>query len=691
MTTEPKLKNNGFLKYLLSENRTVLLLTTGMILSWIIFVVYSAIQGGAYYRIMFFKAGEDSFMDFFNSCRDAAQGYGVYTERHVIYPPLANFFYVFFNIFISKDYLNSYLDERYMYALHPFNFMVYMVSTAFVLAALAMLFSFIVEGNHKKKTLLTFIFLFNWPVIFTIERGNIFLLVFLLVMIFVFFYDSDNKVISELSCICLAVAAGLKLYPALFGIFLVLSKKYKQAIRTVIYGIAAFVLPFGAYHWVEGFKVWVKNIIRFSNKHSVADNYSGITSVKTIIYFMMDKLFGKHGFTGAVDKIFSALIIIALVAAILLLKEKYQKFIALFVLVDALPGAGGGYTFMFLLIPLVYIVNTKKIRPYDYLYVLVILSELMPYPIPLRFVKGYTSVNYGIEGLAVLVIFILIMCDLVYMLVKKFAPKMKKIKTPKVAATILIAVLAIGVFGGLMESPVRADVAEDFTPVQMMFDDGKYTVRRTPDELIPEGFTRGEVMYYRTTIPALVRPIGSGARFGYIYVLDLDNGNGYDFYVFDIEKEVLKSYTSFTFDGVTYTVIDANLQSFSSNMVGYDTNVTLINGKKHAGAVYRGKDPIDVNLKQLICLVGPDNEVGYYTFTAVDGNVASVHLYGTVELYPTPCPSNIGNHTLARKLQYSAEKLTVICMAALFIPTILIVLGISFGQYKVGKKKGSNK
>ena len=41
-----------------------------------------------------------------------------------------------------------------------------------------------------------------------------------------------------------ALAAGLKLYPAIFGLLLLFDKKYKEAIRLVVYGILAVVIPF---------------------------------------------------------------------------------------------------------------------------------------------------------------------------------------------------------------------------------------------------------------------------------------------------------------------------------------------------------------------------------------------------------------------------------------------------------------
>ena len=63
-----------------------------MLLSLSVFFLRCVIAGSDAFIGVFFLNGEDLFMDFLNSLRDVSHGVGVYTERHVIYPPLANAF-----------------------------------------------------------------------------------------------------------------------------------------------------------------------------------------------------------------------------------------------------------------------------------------------------------------------------------------------------------------------------------------------------------------------------------------------------------------------------------------------------------------------------------------------------------------------------------------------------------------------
>ena len=54
------------------------------------YLLYIIIGGSGAVLRSFMLEGDDFLMDFYNSVRDVAQGTGVYTERHVIYPPMAN-------------------------------------------------------------------------------------------------------------------------------------------------------------------------------------------------------------------------------------------------------------------------------------------------------------------------------------------------------------------------------------------------------------------------------------------------------------------------------------------------------------------------------------------------------------------------------------------------------------------------
>ena len=100
------------------------------------------------------------------------------------------------------------------------------------------------SGNHGMKVATALVFLFSGPMLYSLERGNIVLLSAMLCLAFVLSYRSDNLVLRELGYICLAMAAGLKLSPAVLGLVLIRERRWRDAVRTVIYGLVFFFVPF---------------------------------------------------------------------------------------------------------------------------------------------------------------------------------------------------------------------------------------------------------------------------------------------------------------------------------------------------------------------------------------------------------------------------------------------------------------
>ena len=100
------------------------------------------------------------------------------------------------------------------------------------------------NGNKAVKIMTSIAFCLSMPVIFTIERANFLLMTLFFILFYIFNYDSENKTRRELALISLAMASALKLTPAVLGILLLYNKQWKEAIRTVIYGLILGMVPF---------------------------------------------------------------------------------------------------------------------------------------------------------------------------------------------------------------------------------------------------------------------------------------------------------------------------------------------------------------------------------------------------------------------------------------------------------------
>ncbi len=82
------------------------------------------------------------------------------------------------------------------------------------------------------------------PAIFAFERGNIILLAAVLCIWFLLGCQSPRPFVRELAFVALAVAAALKIYPALLGLLLLRRRRWKDALRLAAYGLCAVFLPF---------------------------------------------------------------------------------------------------------------------------------------------------------------------------------------------------------------------------------------------------------------------------------------------------------------------------------------------------------------------------------------------------------------------------------------------------------------
>lgn len=410
------LKKNTFLGYTFSENRAFLIYSVFCITALFLYIAYAAFIGKGFYRFTFFKSCDDTFMDFFNSVRDAHMlDVRCYSERHVIYPPLANLFYAFISRFLNEDFViaddyHSMIWRNWLYDIFLFSMM-----TIVIVVFIALLINNRTKGSSSRKSLFAILSVCSWPFLYMVERGNILIIAFLFLLIYVSYYDSENKIVSELACICLSISAGIKLYPAVFGILLILDKKYKQAIRTVIYGILSVVIPmFLFYSGFEGLRLWIENIKRFTGMVSGSVYFPGSTTCKSAFYVLQRILgSGRVGVGGFADRMFTLVPLIVAMICIIVLPRKWQRFMALVFFAITVPGGGGSYSLVFLTIPLMFIMEEQNIRLYDYLYVIVITFQHMIFPIPMEAAQAIIGVNQLVTSVTVMALFMLLFIDLV--------------------------------------------------------------------------------------------------------------------------------------------------------------------------------------------------------------------------------------------------------------------------------------
>ncbi len=373
-------------KLLPTQKNLVSLYYISFMLCTFLFLLAAILSGGKtlQYAFYYYKSDvpmctTDGFMDFFNSVRDASHNGGY--EKGVIYPPLANLIYYLIGKMCFPSYVGKTFNGRYALRNNdPSALMIYFICTAICLFLIFLVIDRCLRSQKFKYSpaLMALFGTFSFPVLYAIQRGNIIILAIPLTMFFVFFRNSEKKWVRELSYISLAIAAGVKIYPAVFGILLITDKKYKEAARLVLYGIIAFVVPVFAFGGPELLLQLFRNIFSFSSGKASSvslfrDGYS--------FQGLMARYFSSRPLTSILAKIIFACLEILAFLMVFVLPRDWQKLTCLCYAVFNIRALSGNYALIFFLLPFImFITERKKFRWNDILFLVFLALMLIPLP-----------------------------------------------------------------------------------------------------------------------------------------------------------------------------------------------------------------------------------------------------------------------------------------------------------------------
>lgn len=149
-----------------------------------------------------------------------------------IYPAVSIIMYKCFTRFIPADAGLNWNELRgYEFALFP-----YLVFLMLILVGTHAIIVHIKSGELRVRTFFSISCMLTSGFLFALERGNQMIICPILILIFLHCYDSDNRLFKELGLISLALAAGIKIRPAILGMVLLVKKKWKEAFRCICYG-----------------------------------------------------------------------------------------------------------------------------------------------------------------------------------------------------------------------------------------------------------------------------------------------------------------------------------------------------------------------------------------------------------------------------------------------------------------------
>lgn len=315
----------------------------------------------------FFHDSLDSGMDFFHSL-EYVNRRSPYADMNTLYPPLANlFFWVLLRIFVPDPIRNSWLyDFTESISMRGTSLDLRTAQSTFIIYILFVVFmscvifgyicNFLQIKHNKQKVALACIFSYGY--LYALERGNVIILCFLLLLVFLKNRNSEDRLSRELSLIALAVAAGLKLYPALFGIILLRDKNWKAAIRAIIYGILSLILPcFFFKEGIAGLASWIRIVLGFSENGSISAAGTGIRNIIIAIEDFCNSFLGTNFEWGG--NIFVQVLITVVVLTIALLIRSEWESVLLIVMAMLLFQDQGAYMLVMFNIPMLCFMNEE--------------------------------------------------------------------------------------------------------------------------------------------------------------------------------------------------------------------------------------------------------------------------------------------------------------------------------------------
>ncbi|MDE6025172.1 MAG: hypothetical protein K2G45_06960 [Lachnospiraceae bacterium] len=341
--------------------------------SHVIFWICNMSTYGYSMHAIIYNYYNESYLDFFKPIYNAVQS-NPYKDG-LTATPLMLFVGKFAGYFIKHDvfgYNISFLQHFTESTL--ILFMAMMISS--------LLFALVIfshkKGNKVMTTWFIFLIFLSTPFMFLYEQGSIILLTAALTCIYVYGYDSDDKVIRECSHIALAVASGLSIYPIIFIILSFRKKRIPNALRCLLYFALLFFLPIFAFGGLGRLGYYFANI-----------KAAAVDALSTGIAYRIDIISGINLLSlcmgkGLIESTPALLIIWGIIVLILLVcactsKSKWRTVLALSLIAACAPFMAKEQSVAFLIIPLIMLIDSEEERiEADFIYTGLYIIMLAP-------------------------------------------------------------------------------------------------------------------------------------------------------------------------------------------------------------------------------------------------------------------------------------------------------------------------
>lgn len=375
----------------------------------------------------FFHDTRDTGMDFFHSI-EYVRGRAPYEKFSTLYPPLANLlFYVIYRLIpldVSNMWAPTYessvkargteIDLRTWQA-PMLMFILAVILSVWIIITLVQA---ILRHNSRAEANWTALCLLISPgMLYAFERGNILFIIVPLILFFVKYRNSENQIIRELSLISLAIAAGLKLYPAFLGVLLLKDKQYKAAIRAIIYGILSVVLPMLVFvEGLPGIISWLQIMFSFGKSSQTPWIGYGFANILHRVAEYLERFLGIEIQRGWFS--YSGWIIAGIMLLLAIFSQKTWKSILLITMSVLMYQSQGAYVFSMMCVPMIFFLEEEsKLTPDNCIPFILMTALLVNVPVfHTRSLMGtYVSTHDVLlrQGICLLLVFWCIITSLI--------------------------------------------------------------------------------------------------------------------------------------------------------------------------------------------------------------------------------------------------------------------------------------
>lgn len=256
--------------------------------------------------------------------------------------------------------------------------------------------------TEEKRMIFLFSITMSYPILATsLQRGNSVLLTTVVLILAWYFIEKRDFLKKEFALILIAVAAGLKMYPALTGIYLIKKREKESIIRLLLYGALIFFIPFLFFGGMNSLKNLIQNYIS-----RMGTNEPHLCTFKGLAYFIFNEYFNLKNETAmSCAGLFSNLMLILLLFFFFITKIRWKEILYLTGIFSAYIPTGWMYTSIYMLAPLLFFLSSyKNITKWSINIIYCILFGVIfsiPYPLL------YNPI-YGIHGGIFLLITILL-------------------------------------------------------------------------------------------------------------------------------------------------------------------------------------------------------------------------------------------------------------------------------------------